>query len=126
MIVSSEQFCEPCRMMAATRTIRVDSNQAIGERLKLLRRAFGDAQKYSREMKQSEIARQCGISVQAWNNAETGDNRIGLDNAMRIRERTGAGLDFIYFGVRSGLPLAIALAVERLEKADKLRAPKRA
>ena len=34
-------------------------------------------------MSQSEFARRCGIGVAAWNNAETGDNRIGLDKYGR-------------------------------------------
>jgi len=96
---------------------RLDSPKAIGERLGLIRRAYGVLQRREREISQSEFARTCGIGISAWNNAETGDNRIGIDNAMAVVRRTGASLDFIYFGERAGLPHALAIEIERLEKA---------
>jgi hypothetical protein len=87
--------------MASRNNTRPDSNEAIGARLKLLRRAYSAAQGHTREMNKSDFPRLCGIGVQAWHNAETGINRIGLDNAMRLRARTGAPLDFIYFDNRN-------------------------
>lgn len=97
-------------------TPRIDSNEAIGLRLQLIRVAFGIVQGHTREMSQAEIARLSGVGRQAWNNAETGDNRLGLDNAMKICVRTGVSLDYIYFGNPSGLPHALAVEIEKLEK----------
>jgi|GEM_PF-2829641 len=93
---------------------RPESLESIGRRLRLIRLAFGAAQGYEREMSQAEIARRTGISHQAWNNAETGDNRIGLDNAMLLCGVTGASLDYIYFGNRAGLPHALAIEIDKL------------
>jgi transcriptional regulator with XRE-family HTH domain len=101
---------------AAMVTTRSDSPDAIGERLRLIRRAYSALQHREKEMGQSEFARLCGIGIAAWNNAETGDNRIGIDNAMAVCRRTGVSLDFIYFGERAGLPHALAVEMERIEK----------
>lgn len=106
-------------------TVRVDSNEEIGKRLELLRRAYSAAQGHKREMNKSEFARACGIGIQAWHNSESGYARIGLDNAMRLRTRTGAGLDFIYYDVRLGLPAAINNEIAQLEKSGKSRSLKR-
>jgi hypothetical protein len=56
------------------------------------------------------------ISPQAWNNAETGDNLIGIGNAMKLCRATGVTLDWIYRGVRSNLPLLIAEEITRRKK----------
>lgn len=82
----------------------------------MIRLAYGIVKGHSRDMSQAEISRLVGFSAQAWNNAETGDNRLGLDNAMALCARTGVSLDFIYFGNRSGLPHAVAVAISELEK----------
>lgn len=94
--------------------LRPDSPQAVGERLRLIRLGYGMAQGASREMSQAEMSRLCGIGRQAWNNAETGDNRLGIDNAMALARRTGASLDYIYFGNARGLPHELAVAIEAL------------
>jgi transcriptional regulator with XRE-family HTH domain len=73
-------------------------------------------------MSQSEFARFCGIGIAAWNNAETGDNRIGLDNAIAITKRTGVSLDYIYFGQRAYVPHGLAVEIERLENQASKRA----
>lgn len=99
---------------------RQDSPEAIGERLKLIRIAYGMVQGHSREMSQAEMARVAGIGRQAWNNAETGDNRIGIDNAIALCQHTGVGLNYIYLGNRRDLPHALAIEI------DKLAAPKSA
>jgi transcriptional regulator with XRE-family HTH domain len=97
-------------------TARIDDPAAVGSRLRLLRKAFGAVQQYSREMSQSEMARRSGMTVQSWHNAESGYNRIGLDSALQVVALTGATLDWIYRGVRSGLPRALDLEIEKLEK----------
>jgi transcriptional regulator with XRE-family HTH domain len=89
--------------------------------LRLIRIAYGRAQRHAREMSQAEIARLCSISAQAWNNAETGDNRIGIDNAMKIAKRTGASLDYIYFGDTRGLPHVLAIEIGRIENIKLVR-----
>lgn len=98
------------------RSLQVESAAAIGARLRLLRLAYGALQRRDKEMSQSEFARLCEIGISAWNNAETGDNRIGIDNAKKVARRTGASLDFIYFGERAGLPHALAVAIAALER----------
>lgn len=99
---------------------RSDSNAAIGARLTLLRRAYSIAMGKSPEMNKSEFPRHCGIGIQAWHNAESGYARIGLDNAMRVRARTGASLEFIYFDAhRDKLPAAMLAAMEKIEREEK-------
>jgi hypothetical protein len=41
---------------------------------------------------------------QAWNNAETGDNLIGIANAMKLCRATGVTLGWIYRGVTQTCP----------------------
>jgi transcriptional regulator with XRE-family HTH domain len=95
---------------------RPESNAAIGTRLRSIRLAYGVMQKRERPMSQAEFARLCNIGAAAWNNAETGDNRIGIDAAMSVVRRTGVSLDYIYFGNPAGLPHALAVEIEKLEK----------
>jgi transcriptional regulator with XRE-family HTH domain len=94
----------------------VNSLDAISARLRLIRLAYSTLQKSDPPISQSAFARLCGIGVSAWNNLETGDSRIGIDNAMALARRTGASLDYIYFGDPRGLPHALAIEIERLEK----------
>jgi DNA-binding XRE family transcriptional regulator len=94
---------------------RPDSNEMVAERIRLIRLAYGAVQGHAREMSQVEFANLIGISKQSLNNAETGDNRIGLDSAMAIARRVGVSLDYIYFGNRNGLPHAIAIEIDRIE-----------
>lgn len=72
------------------------SRQSIGDRLKLTREALG--------LNQAAFARLVGISPQGINNYEKGTQRPQLDQAFQICRATGATLDWIYFGDRSGLP----------------------
>jgi len=99
--------------------LRPNSIDAIGERLRLIRIAYGILNGHNDELSQVDFAQLCGISRQMWNNAERKRARLGLDNAMLLRERTGATLDYIYEGDRRGLPLALALEIEKLEKTEK-------
>jgi transcriptional regulator with XRE-family HTH domain len=95
---------------------RVDSNAAIGERLRLIRIAYGRVQGHSKEMSQLDIATLVGMTKQSWNNAETGDNRIGLDAAMRLCVRTGVTLDYVYRGDQRNVAHSIAVAIAEIEK----------
>jgi transcriptional regulator with XRE-family HTH domain len=105
-------------MAKATQPVPADHPRAIGRRLRLLRIAFGNVQGATKELGQSEFARSCGVGISALNNAELGVQRLGLDNANRIRARTGAPLDFIYHDNRNGLPRAIDAEIARLEKIE--------
>jgi DNA-binding XRE family transcriptional regulator len=95
---------------------RADSNEAIGGRIGLIRRAYGAVQGHAREMSQVEFANLVGLSKQSLNNAETGDNRIGLDSAIKIARRVGVTLDYIYFGNTAGLPHALAVEIEKADQ----------
>lgn len=94
---------------------RPDSNEEIGKRLQLIRLAYGALQDPLHPISQAEFARLCGIGRQAWNNVETGDNRIGIDNALAVRRRTGVGLDYIYENDLRDLPHAMAIEINRLQ-----------
>jgi transcriptional regulator with XRE-family HTH domain len=85
---------------------RSDSHQQIGERLRVTREALG--------LSQAELCRRTGIRPAAWNNAETGDNRIGIDGATALCKTTGVTLDWIFLGHRGGLPQKLAVEIERL------------
>jgi transcriptional regulator with XRE-family HTH domain len=69
------------------------------------------------KLTQAALCRMAGVSTAAWNNAETGDARIGLDNAILICQATGVTLDWIFRGIRSGLPLPINEAIGRIQSA---------
>ncbi len=90
--------------------------EAVGQRLRLIRKALGNLHNNGLEIPQSEMARRIGTSPSAWNNAETGDNRLGLDNAMHLCAETGVTLDYVFFGNPAGLPHALAVEIDRLEK----------
>lgn len=70
--------------------------RAVGKRITHVREALGQ--------RQAEFARLVGISQQALNNYERGRQRPDIEQAMKICERTGATLDWLYFGDASGLP----------------------
>ncbi|MGE0751834.1 MAG: helix-turn-helix transcriptional regulator [Variibacter sp.] len=104
-----------------------DSAQAIGYRLFLIRTGWSKAQGHERPLGQKEFAELAGIPTrQAWNNAETGDNRIGIDNAIRVCQLTGASLDYIFFGLKDGLPHRLVKAIEDIEKQESRSRSKRA
>lgn len=93
---------------------REDSNDAVGRRLQAIRLAYGALQKRDKPISQAEFARLCAIGASAWNIAETGDNRIGIDAALSVARRTGATLDYIYTGNRAGLPHQLAIEIEKV------------
>jgi transcriptional regulator with XRE-family HTH domain len=62
----------------------------LAARLKLTREALG--------WSQVDLCAHIGISPQVWNNVETGDNNLSLTNAVRLSQKTGLPLDWIYFG----------------------------
>lgn len=102
--------------------VHPESIEAIAARLRLIRLAFGRLQRRERPIGQAEFSRLCGISPPAWNNAETGDNRLGIDAAKAVAKRTGADLDYIYFGTRDHLSYSLALVIEQIEREETTRA----
>lgn len=58
--------------------------------------------------KQVEFASLIGVSQPALNNYLKGLRRPDLDVAIAVQMRTGATLDWIYLGDRSGLPVRLA------------------
>ena len=62
----------------------------IAERLRALRIATS--------ANQTEFCRRVGMTTGAWNNYERGRAQIGVDAAMRLREKLRVPLDWIYFG----------------------------
>jgi len=63
------------------------------------------------KLTQVRLCKIADMSLTAWNNAETGDNRISIDLAIKFCDATGATLDWIYRGISSGLPTAIQEAM---------------
>lgn len=74
-----------------------ESNQAIGRRLKATREALGYEQ-------QNEFAKTLGLAASSYNLFETGQRRITLTSAQRMRRRFGVSLDWVYCGDASALP----------------------
>lgn len=87
--------------------------RAIGERIIQTREAL--------DMSAADFARFVGFSTQALSNYETGYRRPQLDQAVQIVRRTGVTLDWIYFGLRSGLPMRIAAKLPPESASDTVR-----
>jgi transcriptional regulator with XRE-family HTH domain len=87
------------------RAISPTSLPAIASRLKALREASG--------LKQAAWCRLIGIDTNAWNNYERGIRRISLDQALLVCTTTGATLEYIYRGMGGGLPMELAIKLQR-------------
>ena len=72
------------------------SYQDCARRLRTLMLALGD--------NQTAFAARIEVSQPALNNYLKGIRRPRIEEAMRIRARTGVTLDWLYEGDRSGLP----------------------
>jgi transcriptional regulator with XRE-family HTH domain len=62
----------------------------IAQRLRLLRMALAPSQ--------AEFCRLMGFPVMTWNTYETGKGRISIDSAIKLVQRFGVTLDWIYLG----------------------------
>ena len=82
----------------------------MAERLRITRLAL--------KLTQARLCRLARISTQTWNNAETGDGRLGLSRGIRLCEATGLTLEWIYRGIRYGLPAELAEAITRVEDSE--------
>ena len=83
------------------------SKEDIGARLELTREAL--------DLSQAELCRITGIETTRWNNAETADNRIGIEDAAKLCRATGVTMDWIYRGVRQNLPAKVLEGLARIE-----------
>jgi transcriptional regulator with XRE-family HTH domain len=107
-------------MMATRPPIeRNDSSKAIAERMRLTRIAYGRTQGRARAISQKVFCDLVDLSQQLWNNVERGSARLGLNSAIKIVERIGVTLDWIYLGRRDGLPAKLAAEISKLEKEDR-------
>jgi len=88
--------------------VQIDRPEVIGVRLKTLREALGYDQARA-------FCQFVGFSDQALYNYETGKRRISLDEAAKVVSKTGATLDWVYFGVEHSLPFHLA---EKLRQVD--------
>lgn len=62
------------------------------------------------KLTQSEYALQCGLKRAALNNWESGQFRLSLNAALKIRKRYGLSLDFLYEGNDDALPMTLRKA----------------
>jgi transcriptional regulator with XRE-family HTH domain len=81
-----------------------ESVEACALRLRWTREAM--------ELSQAEMARRAGIAAATWNNAETGDNKLGLENALKLCQTYRLTLDWLYRGIINDLPAALAKGIE--------------
>lgn len=77
----------------------------IGTRIRLLRLALGHSNA-------SQFAALTGFTPQQLNNYERGKKRPELSMAIRICQRTGATLDWIYRGERAGMPFDLMRSID--------------
>jgi len=75
----------------------------IANRLRAVRHHFGLGSK--------EFAEQAGVAYKSYSQWESGDFRCSIDGAIRLCERYGVSLDFIYFGKLHTLPSNIAMEI---------------
>lgn len=75
----------------------------IANRLRVVRAYF--------EMGSKEFADQAGVPPKSYSQWESGDFRVSIDGAIRLRDRYGISMDFIYTGSLDTLPNKIAAAV---------------
>src|SRR5262245_15492127 len=82
--------------MPMARTPMPTALTEIAERLRLSREALG--------FSMTTMARLIGSPTSTWHNYESGIRRISLDQALRLKARTGLTLEWIYSGEIATLP----------------------
>lgn len=87
---------------------RPDKIDEIALRLRRLRLALGFTQKRA-------WCNFIGTLEPSWHVFESGSRRITIDEALRLCERTGASLDWLYRGIEYSLPVYLA---EKLRQVD--------
>lgn len=58
-------------------------------------------------LSQADICRRIGVAPNRWNQYESGERRITVEVASKLRETFGVTYDYIYEGDESGLPVRI-------------------
>lgn len=94
-------------MPNAPKSYPQDSQEAVGERLELIRLAMGYTNEY--------LADLIGIQPQKWNNYKAGRNMIPPQTAGKLCSVTGATTDFIYRNVRSDISPALTEKLQKVE-----------
>ena len=84
------------------------SPRSIGERLMLTRNVFG--------MTQTEFGKGAGIKKSTYNQYENGKERPSLDEAIKLCEKYGLTLDWIYRGDTRGLGPDLCAAIEAMQR----------
>lgn len=95
-----EAFSVNCENPSMSNSSTASDTPSVARRLEQLRKAIG--------MSQVEFCELTGIGKTAWNNYERARARISLNEALKVRTKTGATLDWIYAGDQSGLPVQLA------------------
>ncbi|WP_424976590.1 helix-turn-helix domain-containing protein [Dinoroseobacter sp. S124A] len=72
-------------------------------------------------LQQAEYAAKAGIGRTALSNWETGDKRVSIDAAMRLRLVYGTSLDWLYCGDAESLPASLRRAWRDAEHPDQGR-----
>lgn len=90
--------------------------KVVGARLSLTRRALG-YQKQARFIK--ALRATYPMTASRWNNYETGDLRVTIAVALALCVRFDLSLDWIYRGIRTGLPPEIRQKIEDQEIIDR-------
>ncbi|MDI2110447.1 helix-turn-helix transcriptional regulator [Bradyrhizobium sp. Mp64] len=100
-------------MAATSADQNPESNEAVAHRLKRTREAM--------KLTQAAWCRLVGIDAPQWNNYETGGRRITIDAALKVCKATGVGLNWIYRGMASDVPVNLATAIQAQERAARKR-----
>lgn len=77
---------------------------AIARRLRAVRACYG--------LPSGEYATRAGVRFKSYSQWESGDFRISVDGALKLRARYGITLDYIYTGCLAGMPRDLALRLE--------------
>ena len=85
--------------------------KAVGHRLNMLRAYLGYAS-------QSDLAEAWGIDRRNLNVWVNGIAMLPVKWAIKLKEQTGADLDYIYCGDVSSIPLKLAQAMDSLDSAE--------
>ena len=85
------------------------SPHSIGERLSLMRNVFG--------MTQTDFGKGAGSKKSTYNQYEKGKERPSLDEAIKLCDKYGLTLDWIYLGDTRGLSPDLCAAIEAMQRA---------
>jgi plasmid maintenance system antidote protein VapI len=90
---------------------RPDSNEAVAERLKLLRRVVSGES-------QTAFAARIGIETKRWNNFERGTPLSKEVAFLLVKKFPNATLDWLWLGKTNGLPISFQRELEAAENGN--------